>query len=111
MTLGKSVFRLLSIIGKEVVETVRRPGAALSLIIGPFLILALFGFGYDSVRDPFRAVVVIPPESGLPSDPTDWDGIDSGGARITEVVESEASGRAALDAGRADLVVIAPLDA
>ena len=64
-----------SLIGKELVDTFRRPGAVLSLVLGPFIILALFGFGYDSVRDPFRAVVVVPPDSGSADRPRDLGGL------------------------------------
>ena len=65
---GVAATRLLAIIGKELVEVVRRPGAVLSLIVGPFLIMALFGVGYQGYRAPLRTVLVIPPESGLSTD-------------------------------------------
>ena len=61
------VIRLLAFIGKELVETVRRPGAIVSLVLGPFLIMALFGLGYNGVRRPLETVVVAPPSAGLPS--------------------------------------------
>ena len=60
--------RLLAFIGKELAETVRRPGAIVSLILGPFLIMAIFGFGYDGYRRPLRTVVVAPPQTSLPQD-------------------------------------------
>ena len=31
------IWRLLAFIGKELVETIRRPGAIVSLVLGPFL--------------------------------------------------------------------------
>ena len=61
--------RLLAFLGKELVETFRRPGALFSLVIGPFLIMAIFGLGYDGYRNPLRTVVVAPPETGLPQSP------------------------------------------
>ena len=46
----------------------RRPGAVVSLVFGPFLIMALFGLGYSGERRPLETVIVIPPSSGLPTD-------------------------------------------
>jgi ABC-2 type transport system permease protein len=103
--------RLLAIVGKELTETVRRPGALISLVAGPFIILAVFGLGYDSVRDPFRAVLVVAPESGLPTDLGAWESFETGEVDIIDVVADEADGRAALAGGTADLIVIAPSDA
>ena len=46
------VWRLLAFVGKELIETVRRPGALVSLVLGPFLIMAIFGVGFSGVRRP-----------------------------------------------------------
>ena len=56
--------RLLAFIGKELVEVVRRPGAIVSLVVGPFLIMALFGVGYSGFKRPLQTIIVVPPESG-----------------------------------------------
>ena len=53
-TLARSLTRLLALVGKELVEVVRRPGALLSLVLGPFLIMAVFGLGYNGVHRPSR---------------------------------------------------------
>ena len=55
--------------GKELVEVVRRPGALISLVFGPFLIMALFGVGYSGYRRPLDTIVVIPPRI-RPAPPT-----------------------------------------
>ena len=57
----RCVLRLLALVGKELVEVIRRPGALVSLVLGPFLIMAVFGLGYNGVRRPLETVVVIPP--------------------------------------------------
>ena len=62
------LLRLLALVGKELVEVIRRPGALVSLVLGPFLIMAVFGLGYNGFRRPLETVVVIPPASGLPTD-------------------------------------------
>src|SRR4030042_6467288 len=46
---GSSAF-----IGKELVEVVRQTPLILTLVLGPFLILLLFGIGYRNVARPLR---------------------------------------------------------
>ena len=65
MTLLKILTRILAIEGKELVSVMRRPGALISLVLGPFLIMALFGAGYSGFRRPLETIVVIPEGSGL----------------------------------------------
>jgi ABC-2 type transport system permease protein len=68
MSLFKTLTRILAIVGKELVSIIRRPGALISLVLGPFLIMALFGVGYSGFRRPLETVVVNPAESVLPTD-------------------------------------------
>ncbi len=42
----KLIIRLLAFFGKELNEIRRQPRLLLSLLVGPFLILLLFGLGY-----------------------------------------------------------------
>src|SRR5205807_1918045 len=64
----KTWTRTTSFIGKDVLETVRRPGALISLIFGPFLIMGLFGLGYSGQYRPLNAVLVLPQSTSLPRD-------------------------------------------
>ncbi len=43
---------------KEVVDVLRQPKLLLTLVFGPFLILAAFGIGYNDSPDPLRTVFV-----------------------------------------------------
>jgi ABC-2 type transport system permease protein len=104
------VIRLLAFIGKELVETLRRPGAIISLVLGPFLIMAVFGLGYSGVKRPLETVVVAPPSSGLPADAASYQELAGGGLHIALVTPDRAAGEAELQAGRADVLVIAPED-
>ena len=58
----KSLIRLLAFAGKEITELRRQPSLILSLMLGPFLILALFGAGYQGNQPQLRAAIVVPPE-------------------------------------------------
>ena len=73
------VIRLLAFIGKELTETLRRPGAIVSLVLGPFLIMAVFGLGYNGVKRPLETVVVAPPTSGLSQDVATYQALAGGG--------------------------------
>lgn len=104
------VIRLLAFVGKEITETFRRPGAIVSLVLGPFLIMAVFGFGYSGTRRPLETVVVAPPSSGLPADTASYQALAGGGMHILEVTADRASGEARLADGTADVVIVAPED-
>ena len=105
------VIRLLAFIGKELTETFRRPGAIVSLVLGPFLIMAVFGLGYNGVKRPLETVVVAPPTSGLSQDVATYQALAGGGLRVAEVTTDRATGVARLAAGTADVVIVAPDDA
>jgi ABC-2 type transport system permease protein len=102
--------RLLAFIGKELAETVRRPGAIVSLILGPFLIMAIFGFGYDGYRRPLRTVVVAPPQTSLPQDVESYRRIAGEGLEIVEVVPDRAAAEQRVRDQELDVLVIAPED-
>ncbi len=57
--------RVASFVGKELTEVRRQPRLLLTLVLGPFLILFLFGIGYASNPRDIRTVVVLPPNSPL----------------------------------------------
>jgi ABC-2 type transport system permease protein len=110
MALLKFVTRLLAIVRKELREVVRRPGAILSLILGPFLIMAIFGVGYSGIRRPLDTVLVIPPESGLSQDPHDYQDLSIAGFTLRGVTGDAAQAEGMLRAEQIDLVVVAPAD-
>ena len=56
----KGIIRLLAFFSKEVNEIRRQPKLVLSLILGPFLILLLFGVGYQGNQPKLRTALVVP---------------------------------------------------
>ena len=104
------IVRLMAFVGKEIVETLRRPGAILSLILGPFLIMAVFGLGYSGFKRPLETVIVAPPDSGLPTDVETYQELAGGGLHISEVTTDAAAAEARLRGGSADVVIVAPRD-
>ena len=109
MGLLKLGIRILALVGKEIVEVVRRPGAVLSLILGPFLILAAFGFGYQGVRRDLQALIVIE-STALPADVETYRNLGVRGVFIVDVIDDRPGAEARLKAGEVDIVIVPPAD-
>jgi ABC-2 type transport system permease protein len=111
MSLLKSLTRVLAIVGKELVSIVRRPGALVSLVIGPFLIMALFGIGYSGYRRALDTIVVIPAGTGLPTDVAQYQALAGESLHIDSVTPDEGPAMDRLNAQLVDVVVVVPADA
>ena len=109
MIILQSLSRILAFVGKEFTETLRRPGAVLSLVLGPLLIMVLFGIGFYGYPPPFRTVIVVPPDSGLPMTADSYSDI-SPDVEVVDVVSDVQTARQRLRSRLIDLVIIAPPD-
>lgn len=106
----KGIIRIFSFFAKELAEVRRQPRLVLSLVLGPFLILALFGLGYTGEQPKLRTIVVVPP--GRENDPRVRDLSTNLGPSF-EVVGVTANGdeaRARLMRDEADIVEVMPAD-
>ncbi len=59
----KSLTYLLAFFSKEANEVFRQPRLILSLILGPFLVLLLFGLSFSGGLPHFRIALVVPPNA------------------------------------------------
>jgi ABC-2 type transport system permease protein len=100
----------MAFVGKELVETIRRPGAIVSLVLGPFLIMAVFGLGFSGIRRPLETLVVVPPSTRLPTERADYQELAGPALRVEGVVKDRGEAEARLHAGDVDVVVVAPED-
>ena len=107
IALLQTITRLLAFVSKELIEIIRRPGALVSLVVGPFLIMAIFGAGYSGYRRPLETVIVIPPQTGLPTDVATYQDV-AVGMHIREVVSDPAVPLQQLRNRDIDTVIIAP---
>ena len=107
----KSVIRILAQVRKELIQVRRRPGAFFSLVLGPFLIMAVFGLGYTGVHRPLDTVLVIPTNLPLPRDVGYYAGLVGPALTIHEVTDNPDGAMQRLRADQLDLLVIAPADA
>ena len=109
--IAHSVVRMASFTGKELREVIRRPGVLLSLIVGPFLIMFIFGLGYSGARAPFATEIVVPAGSNLPTDPSYYADLAPGRLDVQEVSDDPAAAEERLQARDIDLLIIAPENA
>jgi ABC-2 type transport system permease protein len=105
------IVRVFAFVGKELIETFRRPGAILSLILGPFLIMAVFGLGYSGIRRPVETVIVASPTSDVvPTDAATYQDLAGPAFHIVEVTADREAAEAGVRAGRTDMVIVTPDD-
>lgn len=90
---------------------IRRPGVLLSTIIGPFLVMLVFGLGYSGYRAPFTTEIVIPDGMGLPRDPEYYAQLAPGRLVVEEIGTDSGAAEQRLRDGEIDLVIVAPEDA
>jgi ABC-2 type transport system permease protein len=109
--LWRSLVRITSFSGKELRETLRRPGMLFALVLGPFLVMLLFGLGYTGQRQPFATEVVIPQGSTLPRDAEFYQELAPGRIQVTAVTDDRAAAIERLENLETDLVVVAPENA
>jgi len=110
MGLVKLTVRILAVVGKEIIEVMRRPGAIISLVLGPFLILAVFGFGYQGIKRDLTAIVVVDPASKLPSDIATYQSLSVRGVKVIDVVSDVQAAEQRLRDDQADVVIEVPPD-
>ena len=106
----KGIIRLLAFFAKELAEVRRQPRLVLSLVLGPFLILALFGLGYSGEQPQLRTIVVVPP--GSEEDQRVRTLAENLGPafQVLDITSNLDDARARLARGETDIVEIMPPD-
>jgi ABC-2 type transport system permease protein len=106
-----SLIRTLGFFGKELISVLRQPKLLGSLVLGPFVILLLFGLGYRGQRPEFRTTLVVPNDPSVSSDPAAYAQVFQGVFKLQDVGHDEAAARAELSARQTDVVVLVPANA
>lgn len=106
----KALIRLLAFFSKEINEVRRQPRLVLSLLLGPFLVLLLFGIGYQSDRPRLRTALIVPAER---SDDPRLKQLEEQVRLNFELVRVDSDEPRAMEdlrAGRVDVVELLPPD-
>jgi ABC-2 type transport system permease protein len=107
----RSFTRMSAFLRKEIFEILRQPRLVFTLVLGPFLILLLFGIGYQAFAPPLRTLFVV--HQGSPLEAQIQEYAEGLGPQL-EFVGITYDGPAALDLlnrGQVDIVAVAPGDA
>ncbi len=107
----RSLVRASSFLRKEIFETMRQPRLVFTLVLGPFLILLIFGIGYRAEARALRTVFVVEPGSSLSQQIEEY-ATSLGPQLIYEGVTSDRPGAIGrLRRGEVDVVAVAPENA
>jgi ABC-2 type transport system permease protein len=105
------LIRTLAFFRKDLLEVLRQPRLLLTLVLGPFLILLIFGVGFAPAPPILRTIVVVPPGSGLESRSQELANALGQRIALTEMTANEAAARESIAAGDADVLVVVPANA
>lgn len=109
-TIWQKIIRTFAFISKETRSIYHQPRLIFSLILGPFLILLIFGIGYRNTPRSLRTIFVVPENSEIESLVEDY--ADSLGSRITYagITHNADEADRKLREQEVDLVVLTPAD-
>lgn len=103
--------RSMAFVRKELVTVWRQPRLMATLVLGPFLILLLFGLGYRETPEPFETLFVVDEdETAISADLEQLDEAFGGGIEPVGTTNDPTEAIQRLSEGDVDLVVIAPDD-
>jgi ABC-2 type transport system permease protein len=106
-----SLVRSLAFLRKEIVSVWRQPRLMATLVVGPFLILLLFGLGYRDTPEPFRTLVVADEAAQqLGVDPSRLAGALGSGIEVVGTTADPTEARQRLAEGEVELLLVAPED-
>lgn len=109
---GSHLVRTLGFVRKELWTVLRQPRLIMTLVVGPFVILMIFGFGYTERTDPFRTLLVLESqEAGLASDIEGLGEAFGSGIELVGSTTDPEVGLDQLESQEIDLLIIAPPDA
>ena len=105
------LIRIYAFVSKELVEVLRQTPLILTLVLGPFLIMLLFGIGFRNEARPLRTLFVVPEDPDLRQEVEDY-ATSLGPQLIYEgMIADEERAMNALKTAAVDVVVVIPADA
>ena len=102
------LIRVSSFVRKETAEILRQPRLVATLILGPFLILFIFGIGYNNSIRKMRTVMVIPQDSKIEEEIREIAGRLQGAVDLVDFVDTRGEATQMLDNDQADLILVTP---
>lgn len=106
----RSLVRMSAFLGKEITEIMRQPRLILTLLLGPFLILLLFGVGYRNQARSLRLLFVADPQGPVAAQIRDYASSLGPQLIFVGITADAAEAEERLRHGEADAVVLTPDD-
>src|SRR5512146_2314166 len=107
----QAIIRASSFFRKEIFEIVRQPRLIFTLVLGPFLILLIFGIGYNNQPRELRTLFVAQPGSAMAKDIEQYAPTIGPQLIYEGITGDQNAALQRLQRGEVDLVVVAPGDA
>ena len=108
----RGIIRASSFFRKEIFEILRQPRLVATLVLGPFLILFIFGIGYHDQPRSFRTLFVVQPNSAISNQDIEQYGKSVELLLIyAGVTDNQNEALDRLHRGEVDLVIVVPVDA
>ncbi len=104
----RPITQVLALFSKEASEVFRQPRLILSLILGPVLVLLLFGLGFTGGLPHFRIALVVPPNSVSPDQLAQLKRAILTDFTIVSTDSNQAAAEAKLRNGQVDIVEVLP---
>lgn len=109
-SLAQFLIRIFAFVRKEIVGIWRQPRLIFSLILGPFLILLLFGIGYRETPRTLRTLFVVAEDSPMVPYIDDFSGQSNPFIDPRGITHDAAEADRLLRRQEVDLVVVVPSD-
>ena len=108
MQVVKRAIRSGAFVSKEINEVRRQPRLIMSLILGPFLILFLFGIGYRGEATTLSGIFVLPEQGGFSTDIADYQKLVGSQLEIRSLTTDMNWALGQLNQNNVELVVVIP---
>lgn len=110
VSIVRFLIRSSAFVGKELVEVLRQTPLILTLVLGPFLIMLLFGIGYRNQARPLRTLFVVQENPQLKQQVESF-AENLGPSLVYQGIEPDTNqAMRSLESGLVDLVVVIPPD-
>ena len=107
--MGALIVRVLAFCRKELSSSARQPLKVLGLVVGPFLILAIFAAGYVG-KNRFDTALVVPQRDGVSTNVADYKSFSRDTFNITQVTTDKNAALNSLNDGSLNVVIVVPDD-
>ena len=106
----RAIILTASFFFRELEALVRQPRLILSFVVGPVVLLGLFGIGFRGQPGSLTAILVLPPDVATSTDDTAFARLFTASVTIAQVTRDRAVTNEAVRSGRVNVAILVPED-